>query len=54
MEIGGELKNIVRGGITRSMNEATFNAWFKQVVLPGAEITEPGGMDGTDAEQEAV
>lgn len=51
--IGSEAKNIVRGGITRSMNEATFNACFKQVVLPGAEITEPGGMDGTGAEQEA-
>lgn len=41
VEIGGEEINIVRGGITKSMNEATYNAWFKQVCIPGKEITEP-------------
>ncbi len=35
--IGGEEKNIVRGGITKSMNEETYNAWFKQVCIPGTQ-----------------
>lgn len=39
VEIGGEDKNIVRGGITKSMNETTFNEWFKQVCIPGKQIT---------------
>ncbi len=39
--IGGEAKNIVRGGITRSMNEKTFNEWFKQVIIPGTKLTDP-------------
>lgn len=37
--INGEEKNIVRGGITKSMNEVTYNEWFKQVCIPGKEIT---------------
>ena len=41
--VGGEDVNIVRGGITKSMNEATYNAWFKQVILPGAGLTPPEG-----------
>ncbi len=39
--IGGEAKNIVRGGITRSMNEKTFNEWFKQVIIPGTKLADP-------------
>lgn len=39
--IGGEAKNIVRGGITRSMNEKTFNEWFKRVIIPGTKLTDP-------------
>lgn len=39
VEIDGEDKNIVRGGITKSMNETTFNEWFKQVCIPGKQIT---------------
>lgn len=38
VEIDGEEKNIVRGGITKSMNETTYNEWFKQVCIPGSEI----------------
>ena len=37
--IGGNEVSIVRGGITRSMNEETFNAWFNQVCIPGTVIT---------------
>lgn len=37
--IGGEEKNIVRGGITKSMNEKTYNAWFNQICIPGEEVT---------------
>lgn len=37
--IGEEDKNIVRGGITKSMNPTTYAEWFKQVCLPGKEIT---------------
>lgn len=33
--IGGEEKNIVRGGLTKSMNAATYDAWFTKVCLPG-------------------
>lgn len=36
--IGGNEVSIVRGGITKSMNEETFNAWFKQVCIPGTQI----------------
>lgn len=39
VEIDGEDRNIVRGGITKSMNETTFNEWFKQVCIPGKQIT---------------
>ena len=38
ISIGGKDVNIVRGGITKSMNEETFNAWFKQVCIPGKKI----------------
>lgn len=38
--INGEDANIVRGGVTKSMNETTYNAWFKQVCIPGMEITD--------------
>ena len=37
--IDGNEVSIVRGGITRSMNEETFNAWFNQVCIPGTVIT---------------
>lgn len=40
VKIGGKDINIVRGGITESMNEATFKAWFEQVCVPGKAITE--------------
>lgn len=31
--------NIVRGGITKSMNPTTYAEWFKQVCIPGKQIT---------------
>lgn len=37
--IGGEEKSIVRGGITKSANAATYAAWFTKVHLPGEEDT---------------
>lgn len=37
--IDGEEVNIVRGGITKSMNPTTYAEWFKQVCIPGKEIT---------------
>lgn len=40
--IGGEDVSIVRGGVTKSMNETTYNAWFRQVCIPGAEIVAEG------------
>lgn len=46
VEINGEEINIVRGGITKSMNEATYKSWFKQVCIPGKEITEPTEPEG--------
>jgi len=33
--INGVEKNIVRGGITKSANAATYNQWFSKVCLPG-------------------
>lgn len=36
--IDGKDVNIVRGGITKSMNPDTYDAWFKQVCIPGVEI----------------
>lgn len=39
VEIDGEDKNIVRGGITKSMNETTYAEWFKQVCIPGKQIS---------------
>lgn len=36
--IGGKEVNIVRGGITRSMKEETYNEWFKRVCIPGVAI----------------
>lgn len=33
--IDGEEKNIVRGGVTKSNNAATYNKWFTKVCLPG-------------------
>ena len=33
--IDGEEKNIVRGGVTKSRNAATYNQWFQKVCLPG-------------------
>ena len=30
--------NIVRGGITPTMNAATYNAWFNQVIIPGTAV----------------
>lgn len=38
VEIDGKDKNIVRGGITKSMNETTYAEWFKQVCIPGKQI----------------
>lgn len=46
VSIGGEEKNIVRGGITKSMNKETFDAWFKQACIPGTQI----GTGSQDAE----
>lgn len=39
VKIDGEDKNIVRGGITKSMNETTYAEWFKQVCIPGKQIS---------------
>ena len=39
VEIDGGDKNIVRGGITKSMNETTYAEWFKQVCIPGKQIS---------------
>jgi len=33
--IDGTEKNIVRGGVTKSSNAATYNQWFNKVCLPG-------------------
>ncbi len=33
--IDGQEVNLVRGGITKSMNAATYNNWFTKVSLPG-------------------
>lgn len=33
--IDGTEKNIVRGGILKSVNAATYNSWFTKVSLPG-------------------
>lgn len=33
--IDGTEKNIVRGGVTKSANAATYNQWFTKVCLPG-------------------
>lgn len=33
--IDGTEKNIVRGGVTKSANAATYNQWFSKVCLPG-------------------
>lgn len=33
--IDGAEKNIVRGGVTKSANAATYNQWFSKVCLPG-------------------
>lgn len=38
--IDGEDVNVVRGGITKSMNENTFKEWFSKVCIPGMELTE--------------
>ena len=35
VEIGGKEVNIVRGGITKSKNAATYNNWFTKVCIPG-------------------
>lgn len=45
--IGGQDVNIVRGGITKSMNEKTFNTWFKQVCIPGTELSSAGLPENT-------
>lgn len=37
--IDGEEKNIVRGGVTKSRNAATYNNWFTKVCLPGVSST---------------
>jgi hypothetical protein len=33
--IDGKECNIVRGGVTKSANAATYNQWFTKVCLPG-------------------
>ena len=52
--INGEEINIVRGGITKSMNADTYNAWFKQVCIPGMNMAgaEGAGAEGTEIENE--
>lgn len=41
--IDGEDVNVVRGGITKSMKEETYNAWFDRVVIPGVPVTAEEG-----------
>ena len=36
--IANDEVNIVRGGITPTMNAATYNAWFNQVIIPGTAV----------------
>lgn len=48
-KIDGEDVNIVRGGITRSMNETTFNNWFKKVILPGSEVAAAAQVSAENA-----
>lgn len=43
--IDGDEVNVVRGGITKSMNAATYNAWFTKVCMPGQETAEPVNLD---------
>ena len=38
--INGEDKNIVRGGLTKTMNETTFANWFEQVCIPGTQPSQ--------------
>lgn len=38
--IDGEEVNIVRGGITKTMNAATYAAWFNSVIVPGTAAGE--------------
>lgn len=40
--INDEEKNIVRGAITKSINAATYNAWFTQVTLPTGAASQGG------------
>ena len=37
--IGNAEVNIVKGGITPTMKEATYNAWFTNVVIPGTAVS---------------
>lgn len=48
--IGGQEKNVVRGGLTKSMNETTYNEWFTGVRLPGVAVTASAG-DGNNGGQ---
>lgn len=36
--VGGEEMNIVRGGITKTMNETTYAQWFNKVITPGTSV----------------
>ena len=38
INVDGKDINVVRGGITKSMNKETFDAWFKQVCIPGTAV----------------
>ena len=38
--ISGAEANIVRGGITKSMKQETYDAWFSQVIIPGTTTGE--------------
>lgn len=46
VNVDGEEINIVRSGITKSMNAVTHDAWFKQVCIPGMEINT--GVEPTE------
>lgn len=37
--INSEERNIVRAGITKSMNETTYSNWFKKVIIPGTAVS---------------
>lgn len=42
VNISGEEKSIVRGGITKTMNSTTYEQWFAKVIIPGQAVSGGG------------